>query len=179
VGEGKGLTCPLSFSRLVFWILELFVPSPSSNKHKCKIRITSSTSHSICTSKTLKASTNTRIIHRLLTAYELYCFFLCVFPRALSCHLLMKNKQEFIIYYKVYIFQQWFKMKNTTLFLLSFCYQRKKNSIITSAKLILSLACCPMERPTCSFLAQDFVSCVIQLLNLKMKNILQQIFFWI
>ncbi len=154
------------------------MPSPSSNKHKCKIRITSSTSHSICTSKTLKASTNTRITHRLLTAYELYCFFfLCVFARDLLCHLLMKNKQEFIIYYKMYIFQQWFKMKNITFFLLSFCYQMKKNSIITSAKLTLSFVCCPMERPTCSFLAQDFVSCVIGLLNLKMKNILQQFFF--
>jgi hypothetical protein len=44
-------------------------------------------------------------------------------------------------------------------------------------KLTLSLACCPMERPTCSFLAQDFVSCVIGLMDLKMKNILQQLFF--
>lgn len=105
MGEGGGLTCLLSFSKLVFRILELFVPSPSSNKHKCRRIITSSTSHSICTSKTLKASTNTRIIHKLLAAYELYYFFfLCVFPKALSCHLLMKNKQEFIIYYKMHIF---------------------------------------------------------------------------
>lgn len=52
----------------------------------------------------------------------------------------------------------------------------EKNNIIMGVRLILSFACCPMERPTCSFLAQDFVSCIIGLMNLKMKNILQQFF---
>ncbi len=101
MGERRGHTCLLSFSRLVFWILEFFVPSPSSNKHKWKIIITSFTSHSICTSKTLKASPNIKITQGLLAAYELYyLFFLCVFPKSFSCHLLMKEKQEFIIYSK-------------------------------------------------------------------------------
>jgi len=51
-------------------------------------------------------------------------------------------------------FQQWFKLENKIFFLLSFCYQMKKKC--TSMRLTLSLACCPMERPTCFFLAQDF-----------------------
>jgi hypothetical protein len=57
VQEGRRLTCWRSSSGLASQILELFVPSPSSCKHKCKIKILSSYSHLICTSKNPKSFT--------------------------------------------------------------------------------------------------------------------------
>ncbi len=69
----------------------------------------------------------------------------------------------------MYIFQPCFKMDNIIFSLLSLCYQMKNFSILTSVKLTLSLASHPMERPTCSSLAQDYVSYEIGLVSLKMK----------
>jgi hypothetical protein len=52
--KGGRLTCQRSSSKLVSHILELSSPSHFSCKHKCKIRMNSFNSHSICTSKNLK-----------------------------------------------------------------------------------------------------------------------------
>ncbi len=49
--KGRGFTCRWSSSTLVSQILQLSMPSPSSCKHKCKIKFLSYYFHSICTSK--------------------------------------------------------------------------------------------------------------------------------
>jgi hypothetical protein len=75
------------------------------------------------------------------------------------------------------IFQPCFKMDNIIFSLLWLCYQMKTFSILTSVKLTLSFASHLMERPTCSSLAQDYVSYVIGLASLKIKIVLQRKFF--
>jgi hypothetical protein len=78
--KGGRLTCQWSSSKLVSHILELFSPSHSSCKYKCKIRMISSNSHSICTSKNLKNFTKPwnylQIINGLWTLLSplLVCF---------------------------------------------------------------------------------------------------------
>lgn len=54
-------------------------------------------------------------------------------------------------------------------FLLSFCCQIHIFIVLMDFMIISSLAFCIMERPSCSSQAQDFVSCIILLLNLKNK----------
>ncbi len=64
----------------------------------------------------------------------------------------------------------WFKMKTSIFFCFFFCCQIHIFIILMDFMIISSLAFCIMERPSCSSQAQDFVSYIILLVNLKNKS---------
>jgi hypothetical protein len=101
--------------------------------------------------KILKVTPNLGITYKLLGSSKLCCvLFFCVFPKKISLHLLMKNKQDFIIFNKINIFQPCFKINNSMSFMFSFYCQINIFTIPIGFVITLSLASYLVERPSYS-----------------------------